>query len=272
METEIFRWNIGSWTRSIIVTEKEGESLCQMAQSSDLWPIYFSNASFLFYLAFEFQVNIRWTTRCFEKNDIVFHLFSPPIKYFAYTYDIHTRAFLRFSFFPLSSYSYLLSNILLKLGYSNSSGLNSSKHRFSCNLVVSWYSFVIAIHFLISNFQAAEESIVGLFNSSRSLKMYTLVRRQTTSRGESDLCPWHKLNSSHGAWYTEIALVEKSRLVLMRRFAIQRSLISSRMKEVFWLNCWPLCARFYCQRLHGTRHLRLKRSTTGTSTVCVWPG
>lgn len=49
-----------------------------------------------------------------------------------------------------------------------------------------------------------------------------------------------------------LLVVEKSRLVLMGRFAIQRSLISRRMKEVFWLNCWSLCASFYCERLHGT--------------------
>lgn len=43
------------------------------------------------------------------------------------------------------------------------------------------------------------------------------------------------------AWNTKIALAEKSRLVLMGRFAIQRSLISRSMKEVFWLN-GGLCA------------------------------
>lgn len=92
-----------------------------------------------------------------------------------------------------------------------------------------------------------ESNTVDLFDSRfiRSLKAYDmLVRGCRRGRGaEVNRIFAHGTNwTLHtAAWNTKIALAEKSRLVLMGRFAIQRSLISRRMKEVFWLN-GGLCA------------------------------
>lgn len=61
-----------------------------------------------------------------------------------------------------------------------------------------------------------------------------------------------------------LLVVEKSRLVLMGRFAIQRSLISRRMKEVFLVELLVFVRQLLLwTSTRYSRHLRLKGSTAG---------
>lgn len=118
--------------------------------------------------------------------------------------------------------------------------------------------------------EKSESNTVGLFDS----RFIRHVSSRVCGEGRwiSYLCPWHKLNPSHGRVEHEDCSCRKVAARVNGTICDSTLADFEEDERSFLVERWPLCANFYCERLHGTRHLRMKRSTTGTSTVCVWPG